>query len=80
MVDKNFFWKNNAKKGLKWAKRAKIGLNLPKKITLKTKKVDKGEGGGGARRWIKKNLNVITLTLMAVDKGGGVKPLSTKGG
>ena len=49
------------------------GLNLPKKITLKSKKVDKG--GGGGRRWIKKAVNVITLTLMAVDKdtgGGGV--------
>ena len=34
--------KNNAKKSLKWAK---IGLNLPKKITLKSKKVDKGGGG-----------------------------------
>ena len=29
--------------------------------------------GGGGRRWIKKAVNVITLTLMAVDKdmGGG---------
>ena len=27
MVDKNFFWKNNPKKGLKWAKK---GKNRPK--------------------------------------------------
>ena len=30
---------------------------------------------GGGRRWIKKAVNVITLTLMAVDKGGGGKTL-----
>ena len=35
---------------------------------------------GRGRQWMKKAVNVITLTLMAVDKGGGVKPLSTKGG
>ena len=31
--------------------------------------------GGGGRRWIKKAVNVITLTLMAVDKdmGGGAR-------
>ena len=40
--------KTTRKKALNGLKRAKIGLNLPKKITLKSKKVDKdGVPGGG---------------------------------
>ena len=42
---------------------------MPKKITLKSKKVDKG--GGGWSSVDKKAVNVITLTLMAVDKDTG---------
>ena len=48
---------------------------MPKKITLKSKKVDKA---GGGHRWINKAVNVITLTLMAVDKDTGGCPAVDK--
>ena len=38
------------------------------------------DGGGGARRWIRKGVNVITLTLPTVDKdkGGGCPAVDKK--
>ena len=39
-----------------------------------------GRGGGGHRMWINNSLVWILITSADVDKGGGVKRLSTKCG